>query len=163
AGTARPDTEYRERAEPYRGGGPHRVEVNARYAPKADLELPAQWTADLISGGPRPRLVACVYQESVGTRKKLDDCLYTHLGMGAQRLSRVDPKHATKVALLKARYIIGLYEATTARPIDRIEVPGDELCPSQYEVDSGGSVFDLPDMKKLHAALRPYVERTVSA
>ncbi|GLZ04320.1 hypothetical protein Acsp03_17860 [Actinomadura sp. NBRC 104412] len=158
-GVARPDTHYRELSEPYRGDGPHRMELNARHAPDGLVDLPAQWKADTAAGGPRSRLVACVYQESVGTRRRVKDRLYTHQSLNV----RADPADATKVALLKATHIFELYEAKTGKPVGRVRVPGDVPCPAHYKENSGVSIFQEPDVEKLRAALRPYVERSVGA
>ncbi|GLZ08117.1 hypothetical protein Acsp03_55830 [Actinomadura sp. NBRC 104412] len=158
-GAARTDTGYRDEAEPYRGAGPHRVAVDWSSAPDGRAELPEQWNAGMAADGPKPRLVACVYQESVGTSGKVRDCLYTGHSLNV----RADPEEATKVPLLKARYVVRLYEAKTAKPVGLLQVPGGPACPSTYTKGSGGSLFQEPDTKELRAALRPYVERTVNA
>lgn len=155
---ARSGTRYAEMGEPYRGDGPHPVAFNLRYAEVGDVDVPASWKPGQDGAPPGLQLVACVYQDAAVPRKEVRDCLYWHF-LGTP----VDPDHATKVSLLKASYVVQLYEAQTAKPVDRIRVPGAELCPTVYKADSGGTIFQEPDAKKLQAALRPYIERSIAA
>lgn len=157
-GRARSDTRYVERGEPYQGDGPHPVALNLRYAQVEDVDIPDQWKPGQDGSSPAPQLVACVYQDTAGPRKELRECLYWHF-LG----TAIDPEHATKVALLKTSYIVQLYEAETAKPVGRINVPGAESCPTAYKVGSGDTIRQEPDTKKLQAALRPHIERSVAA
>ncbi|TDE36422.1 hypothetical protein [Actinomadura sp. 6K520] len=157
-GAAQSDTGYAESGEPYRGGGPHPVAFNLRYAEVGNVDVPDRWKPGQDGSPPGPQLVACVYQDTSDSRDELRECLYTH-SLG----SPVDPDKATKVSLLKASYIVQLYEAATAKPVARINVPGAESCPAVHEAnDSSGVIFEEPDTKKLRAALRPHIERSVA-
>ncbi|XRQ07256.1 hypothetical protein ACN3XK_63875 [Actinomadura welshii] len=157
-GSARADTRYAEDGDPYRGGGPHPVAFNLRYARVGSVDVPDQWKPGQDGAPPGPQLVACVYQDTAGPREEVRECLYTH-SLGAP----VDPDRATKVGLLTASYIVQLYEAETAEPVGRMDVPGAESCPAVYKTGSGGAILQEPDAKKLQATLRPHVERSVAA
>lgn len=156
-GAARADTGYAEDGEPYRGDGPHPVAFNLRYAQVGSVDVPDQWKPGQDGSPPGPQLVACVYQDTVDSRDEPRVCLYTH-SLG----SPVDPERATKVPLLKASYIVQLYEAKTAKPVGRIKVPGAESCPVVHKADDS-TAFQEPDTKKLRAALRPHIERSLPA
>lgn len=156
-GGARSDTRYVERGEPYRGDGPHPVAFNLRYAQVGNVDVPDQWKPGQDGASPGPQLVACVYQDTAVPLKEIRECLYSHF-VGTP----VDPDHATKVALLKASYIVQLYEAENAKPVGRIDAPGAESCPAVYKAGSGGAIFQEPDTRKLQAALRPHIERSIA-
>ncbi|MFF5261882.1 hypothetical protein ACFY4C_23335 [Actinomadura viridis] len=160
-GAARPDTGYREAAEPYRGDGPHPVYFDLRHVEFGRVDIPDGWKAGSDGAQPRPRLIACVYRDDTTPPQEIRTRLYSSY-VHAPDLP-VDTRKAQKVPLLKAGYVIGLYEAKTATPVGRIQVPGADRCPMHYRPDSGTSIFQEPDTRKLHAALRPYVERSVGA
>ncbi|TDC75452.1 hypothetical protein [Actinomadura sp. 7K507] len=138
-GGARSDTRYGERGEPYRGDGPHPVALNLRYAQVGNVDVPDQWKSGEGGAPPGPQLVACVYQDTTVPQKEIRECLYWH-SLGTP----VDPDHATKVSLLKASYVVHLYEAESAEPVGRIDAPGAESCPAVYKADSGGTIFKNP-------------------
>lgn len=148
-GVARSDTRYRETADAYRGNGPHPVDLNLRYAKVGQVEIPDQWKPGAQDTPPRPQLVACVYQDVPAKPHKTNICLYSR-SLNASVATK-------KVALFKTGYVFQLFEAKTAEPVGRIQVPGAESCPGSVEVNSR-AVFQEPDTKKLHATLRPYVE-----
>ncbi|GAA3955040.1 hypothetical protein GCM10023085_41880 [Actinomadura viridis] len=158
---ARSGTGYRETAEPYRGDGPHPVRLDLRHAEVGQVDIPDRWEAGSGGAQPKPRLIACVYRDDTIPPQEIRTCLYSSY-VHAPDLP-VDARKARKVQLLKAGYLIGLYEAKTAEPVIRIQVPGDAQCPGRIRADSGDAVFQEPDTRKLHAALRPYIERSVGA
>lgn len=160
-GAARSETGYRETAEPYRGNGPHPVHLDLRHAEIGQVDIPDRWKAGSDGAQPKARLIACVYRDDTTPPQEIRTCLYSHYVHSPD--FPVDTRNAQKVPLLKAGYLIGLYEAKTAKPVGRIQVPGADRCPMYYRVDSGGTVFQEPDTRKLHAALRPYIERLVAA
>ncbi|MGI5206702.1 hypothetical protein ACQEU6_34650 [Spirillospora sp. CA-108201] len=154
-GAARSDTDYKESGRPYRGDGPHPVEFNLRYSRPGEVDIPEQWKPGRDGTPPGPQLVACAYDGS-GPAKKTDTCQYSYTWN-----AQVTPKHTTKVSLLQAAYIYQLYEATTSKPVGRIQVPGSASCPMTYTAGSGEVVYQEPDAEKLRRVLRPYVERSL--
>ncbi|GAA0563605.1 hypothetical protein GCM10009546_27320 [Actinomadura livida] len=68
-GAARPDTGYAESGEPYRGGRPHPVAFNLRYAEVGNVDVPDRWKPGQDGSPPGPQLVACVYQDTADSRR----------------------------------------------------------------------------------------------
>jgi hypothetical protein len=151
---ARSDTVYRDTAEAYRGNGPHPVALNVGQADVEQMDLPDGWMPGKNDTSPRPQLVACVYPDAATTPHKVRECRYTH-NLNAQATS----KYAVRVSLMKAAYVFRLYEAKTAKPVGRFQVPGEDACPATYTTNQGEAIPQGPDPAKLRTSLRPYVER----
>ncbi|MFI0452807.1 hypothetical protein [Actinomadura sp. 6N118] len=162
---ARSGTSYEEVAAPYQGKGPHPVELVLMQEDVEQIDLPLAWKPGLNDGPPKVQVVACVYQNMVRSPEKRPTCLYSHLPGHLSHSLRTqrDLSKAIKVSLLKARYAFQLYEAKTAKPLGRFEVAGAKHCPAQYRLNTGGVIAQEPDEEGLRKALRPYVERTLSA
>ncbi|MDL4816532.1 hypothetical protein [Actinomadura opuntiae] len=165
-GKARDDTSFKETADPYRGRGPHAVKLlfaDANTGEGAD-ELPSRWQVGDTDVKPKAQLVACGYQDTAGTRETRV-CEYvpeTTARLYWQLSGSTRPKNTTKISLLKASYVFEIYEAKTAKPLGRFEVPGDEACPWSVKLDDRTSIEQAPDASKLRKALRPYAERTIT-
>ncbi|MBO2455172.1 hypothetical protein J4573_49360 [Actinomadura barringtoniae] len=165
-GKARSDTYFNRIAEPYRGKGPHAVSLRFADADTGDYSegLPARWEANETGVKPKPQLVACAYQDTAGSRETRV-CEYvpeSTARLYSQLAGSTRPKNTTKISLMKASYLFEIYEAKTAKPLGRFQIPGDHACPKTVKLDDRALIGQAPDAVELHNALRPYAERTLN-